>query len=333
MYNYIYNNVVDLNNAINSYWPQVEDKATEGNDINIPTGNDYLSPLPPEILTEIMTHLSIEDVHALSLTNRKIKPTTKPVIQFKTNLKTQNLFESYSFSKYSATSKREIYIKEVEKAKIFQNGSNERVQALRDAICSLYSAIDLSDLLRPLLSQDQANFKDKLLVEKLMKGLITYEHDLCNFGYYNYVSSHRSILQNVILFLNLLKTNQFHPKELEVQFICSKSVPSKLIETFVEALCENHTINSVKIKWDDCNLIQLEAILEAVKNNERIVKFQIEETGSTRRCSGYELFWQKNAKEKSYKEFQDLIKNKLNSTFQILEREIFCQFTCQRLPV
>ena len=338
MYNYFYNNVVDFNNAINSYWPQVEDKATEGNNAK-PTGNDYLSNLPPEILTEMMMYLPLEDVQVLSLTNRKIKPTTEPVIKFRTNLRTQELLEtidiySIGFRLKFKPGTLEVFKADVERAKTFQNGSDERVQALRDAICTHKGEISLETLFSSF--ENNPIFTDKSLVVQLMKSL-TLNSDRCTFKYnYDKINNKKfdhNKINNEILFLNLLKTTEIQLKELEVEIFNVASVPGKLIEALVEALRENQSINEVSITWENCDLVQLDSILEAIKNNERIVKCDIRDTGSKRNCCGKEWSWEKSTKEKSYKEFEDLIKNKLSPTFQILEKDRYGQFPCVRLPV
>jgi len=339
IYNYFYNNVVDFNNAINSRWPQSEDRVTDGNEGNLPTGKDELSTLPPEILNEMMTHLPLESVQALSLTNHKIRPTTEPVIKFRTNLKNQTLLEDFCIKTIKSIHfgddyigvEKKIFKEAFEKAITFQNGSNERAQALRDAICSIYQEkVTLEYLSTPLYYANEDIFKDKFLVQQLMKGL-TYENGRCEFKFCDAIfESCRDKIQNEIVFLNLLKTNQIHISKLVVGFAPVNSVPVKIIEALVDALAENQSINKVCIVWVDCDLKQLDAILETISNNERILEFQIEDIGSKRNYTGTEWSFQKSAKEKNYKEFEDLIKNKLNPTFQISETDFENGFFCQR---
>ncbi len=329
MYNYIYNS------AVNWFYSETENQITEGAPRDITTEKDHLSFLPPEILTEIMIYLSLESVQALSLTSRKISITTKPVIQFKTNLKIQKLLESFNNNDSNPNAywllfnhgNQEIFKEHIEKAKTFQDGSNEKIEALRDAICSIFhSQISLSTLLS--CDKKEIICKDKFLMERLMKDL-KHNADHCYFPY-----NTPQEIEREILFLNLLKANDASPKSLGIEF-SNVPVPEKLIEALVEALHENQSINSVSICWKDCDLIQLEAILEAVSNNERIVKFHICDTGSKRCFGSSNYWWERCAKEKNFRELEDLIRNKLKFiSFKISQIDgYYGSFSCERRPL
>ena len=89
MYNYFYNNLVDLNNAINSRWPQSDDRVSNGYDKPLPLS----LRLPNEVWKVIFSGANFKELRNCSLVDKKWNQLTNDPMLVK-----KMIYEEYCFN-------------------------------------------------------------------------------------------------------------------------------------------------------------------------------------------------------------------------------------------
>ncbi len=227
--------------------------------------SNYLLDLPSEVLNEIENNLSIKDQRFLHSTNCKIR--YLKIQEFLEKLD-HDLFKRQVWEGGYSTPLPASYFKFLSEAKSLENGSEDRCQALRNAICSVFKGsrmVCLQNLfcLNPL-------YNDKPLSIQLLtnhsdvESLRWYENDKANGKF-------------VVIIYKLLAENQLNLKK--VKYIQEFEIPTdeRIIKLFVTAISNNLSVNEVILSGALWNLEQLKGILEAINKNERIGQVSIVE--------------------------------------------------------
>lgn len=176
----------------------------------IPTHESTLSCLPDEILGEIIDYLPIHDHRMLSQTARILNPVIETSLYAKIQkclgILTCDLLNDDRIKKgLESEYDRKVYTFFNEKINSFPNNSKEKCHALRESICSLFSAID-----GELEFMSFPHSEDPFLLPTLLKVLANKE-ETC-------ISYRKENAKNFISFFKMLDSGQFKKNNLVVNF-------------------------------------------------------------------------------------------------------------------
>lgn len=262
---------------------------------------DYLSHLPSDILKEMMKHLPLDSVRGLSRTERKIKPIADSVIPIKIQEYLENIgFLIISKGKQSNLTVIENYHQFNDEAKLYPDGSPERLGLLRKAVCMLFSNLDI------FYQSQYCIDKDELLAVQLLKTK--------NFRWRNIHYSKESA-KIALLYLNFLKTNQIKVTSLDISF--HQPLDRKCLNALLGALSRNQSIKEVVLSGSNWNLLFLKAILKAITNNRQIKQLRVDDAKFLG-CNGNEWWWEMDEKEKNRKKFNAFVVAELKNSFDYL---------------
>lgn len=249
------------------------------------TGNqktDYFSCLPEDILKEITNFLTLKEATAFSLTGRKIQPIIQSILPFKNQELLEELASIDLLKKLSANifninvnlnEKKYDDFKKL--AENLPNGSIERCQALRDAICSLlekqpiYCAYNMLESISPF-------YQDMLLPIKLMQAMQINNPPQSMPSLTISNNKNENQLRTITLVLQMLEKNQLSTKRLDLS-VENMPLDEKTLNLLLAAIQKNQSIENVCLEMENWNPLYLNKILEAIKNNKRITYIFIEE--------------------------------------------------------
>ncbi len=231
---------------------------------------NYVSTIPDEVFYEIGSYLGIRDLRSFYQTDRKIQLSVASLIPFKVQEHLEILeMELLAASIIKVQLKNPKTFKQFytckSKVSTSNNGSLERSQALRDVICSLFDNISLNSFFNLICNHPLS--EDKLLAMSIIKNIRTNQSILWKDKKDNKI---------FILILELLKKNELDLEEIQYQKF-NNSLDKTILESMVNAINENQSIVSIDLGVEKWNLIHLEQLLVAIKNNQHIKEISISE--------------------------------------------------------
>lgn len=230
------------------------------------TTNHHFVNFPEEVFYEIGSHLDLKDLRSFNQTDRKIKLSVASLLPFKIQEHLENLAETFLHIKYEIPKNFEKFYACKTKAANFQNGSFDRSQALRDAICSLFENVWLNNV--NIVLRTYPFSEDKLLTTEMIKNskidspILWRDNPKDN--------------RIFILILDLLKKNQLDLKRFEYQNY-NTSLDENILKWMVSAINENRSIISIDLGVKNWIPDHLNKLLKAVKQNKQISQVNISE--------------------------------------------------------
>ncbi len=227
--------------------------------------NLHFVNFPEEVFFEIGRHLSIKDQRSFHSTNYKIR--YLKILEHLEKLDrdlTKNKFYNYGYQ----TPLPKTYHTFIAEAKSLKNGSEERCQALRNAICSVFKGFKMVCLQNTFCWY--SFFEDKSLTIQLLSNYNDEESlDWCE--------NEEPNGKFVITIYRLLAENQLNLKKVTYIQDYENPKDEKIIKLFVSVISNNLSINQVDLFGSFWNLEHLSVIVEAINKNERIGQVSIEE--------------------------------------------------------
>lgn len=279
---------------------------------------DHLSHLPSDIFVEIFKYLRLESARSLHISERKITFKTDVVIKIMAITLTQQYLEKLVLDLPNKFVKESgdyaSFLEYKEEFETYPDRSPEKLNALRQAICSFFkgSHFQVNEFKQHGLDQDNNLFV--LLLSNTYFIVFPIESD---------IQANKFMCH----YLDMLETNQIEQKNLRLCF--NKTLNDKLLKR-IENICrDNLYINEISLATYNLSNFNFENVYKAIKNNLNIMKFTISDSNGN--ISIFEADWQVVNKLKEYRRnaFRDFFENMFKESFLIKEDRY--TFSCIRL--
>lgn len=230
---------------------------------------DTFSNLPTDVLNEVMRHLPLRELNALKLTSKGIKLLSKNHFPLATQNFLENLLVSILEDSYvKRILSNESHLDFKEKYEILLNGSEEKCQALRAFICSIfyghttmYSAIEM---LKPLHFYDD-HFLPPFIIKNI--GINDESFFQCGLGDHDYEIFNLS--------LDMLEKNRLNPEVVDFWFGRNSFLSKQTLGKILKIIRKNVTLKELQFTIYKWNYSDLKTFLDAINDNAQIRKISI----------------------------------------------------------
>jgi len=216
--------------------------------------NDYLSNLPHDVLSLIAHQLPMNNVRALHTVSLEIQPVTQQII----NAKIQTILEDAILG-----NEKLFYF--IEKSNAQALYSENRIQTLRDAFCSVFeenlSIRNFTAIENNFLDFGDCDYKLATQLFKIVHEDSDYPCE-CNY-------KKESLQKRFFLTMDMLAKNQMNPKKMEINIHGFSLDQKKILVSLLKAL-KNSYLSEISLKYWEWNVTDLNKILTVIKKNEKI---------------------------------------------------------------